>query len=203
DLVDRRLAEPRDDLLSVLLRAEEDGDRLTREEVLVMVLLLLAAGHETTLNLLGNGVLALLRAPDQLRWLRDDLDGRAATAVEELLRYDSPVQLTGRTATEDAEVGGRAIAAGDQVVLLLGSANHDPAVFPDPDQLDLGRGSRSHVSFGYGAHHCLGAALARAEAAVALRHLLGAFPGLALAEEPRWRPSSTLRGLERLDLIPG
>lgn len=201
ELIDRRAAAPGDDLLSVLLRAEEDGDRLARDEVLVMVVLLLAAGHETTLNLLGNGVLALLRAPDQLRRLLDD-PGLVPTAVEELLRYDSPVQLTARTATGATVVAGQEVAAGDQVMLLVGSANHDPTVFPDPERLDVGRGSRSHVSFGYGAHHCLGAALARAEAAVALRHLLPAFPGLGLVEEPRWRSSTTLRGLERLDLTP-
>lgn len=199
ELVERRLADPGDDLLSVLLRAEEDGDRLSREEVLILVVLLLAAGHETTLNLLGNGVLALLRAPDQRRRLVDD-PGLIPGAVEELLRYDSPVQLTARVATAPAELGGQAVAAGDQVLLLVGSANHDPAVFPDADRLDVARGSRSHVSFGYGAHHCLGAALARSEAAIALRHLLGAFPKWELADEPRWRASSTLRGLERLDL---
>jgi cytochrome P450 len=199
ELVEKRSADPGDDILSVLLRAEEDGDRLSREEVLVMVVLLLAAGHETTLNLLGNGVLALLRAPDQRRRLVDD-PGLVPGAVEELLRYDSPVQLTARVATAPVEVGGQEVAAGDQVVLLIGSANHDPAAFPDPERLDVARGSRSHVSFGYGAHHCLGAALARSEAAIALRHLLGAFPALELAGEPRWRPSSTLRGLERLDL---
>lgn len=195
-LFEERRREPRDDLVSALVAAEEQGDVLSPAELLTTCILLFTAGHETTMNLIGNGLLALLRHPDQLARLRDPSIVR--NAVDELLRYDSPVQLTARTALVDAEVGGRTIPAGDQAVALLGAANRDPDVFEAPDRLDLGRANANHhVSFGAGHHFCLGAALARLEGEVAFPRLLGA-ADLELAGEPQWRPTATLRGLSAL-----
>lgn len=197
-LFEQRRREPRDDLVSALVAAEEQSDRLSPEELLTTCVLLLSAGHETTMNLIGNGLLALLRHPDQLALLRRD-PSVVANAVEELLRYDSPVQLTARTALDDARVGGHAIRRGEQVVTLLGAANRDPEVFTEPDRLDLGRPNATHhVSFGAGHHFCLGAALARVEAQIALTRLVQ-LPELEVAtDEPEWRKRATLRGLERL-----
>jgi cytochrome P450 len=197
-LVPERRARPRADLLSGLLAAEEQGDKLTEPEVIAMCLLLFIAGHETTVNLIGNGTLALLRHPDQLARLRRE-PGLVPNAVEELLRYDSPVQRTARIAIEDVEVAGQPIAKGTMVVTALGAANRDPAQFPDPDRLDVARKEPRHISFGYGIHFCLGAPLARVEGQLALGTLLRRAPGLALAEpSPEWRESSVLRGLKRL-----
>ena len=196
-LFEERRRAPQDDLVSALVAAEEDGDRLGADELLITVMLLLAAGHETTMNLIGNGLLALLRHPAQLELLRSQ-PGLMPGAVEELLRYDSPVRLTARTAREDTVLDGQRIRAGEQVVALLDAANHDPAVFASPEVLDVTRDARGHVSFGSGAHYCLGASLARAEAQVALAALV-ALPDLQLAvAEPRWRPLVALRGLESL-----
>ncbi len=196
-LFEQRRRAPQADLISALVAAEEAGDRLGADELLITVVLLLAAGHETTMNLIGNGLLALLRNPDQLELLRARPD-LMPSAVEELLRYDSPVRLTARTALEDAVVAGEAVRAGDQVMAMLDAANHDPAVFEAPHTLDVTRDARRHLSFGGGAHYCLGAALARAEAQVALSALV-ALPGLELAtDEPRWRPLVALHGLESL-----
>ena len=179
------------------MAAEEQGDRLTADELLTTCVLLLTAGHETTMNLIGNGLLALLRHPDQMARLRSD-PTLIRSAVEEMLRYDSSVQLTVRTATSDAEIDGRAITAGDQVVALLGAANRDPEVFPDPERFDVGRTDNRHLAFGAGPHFCLGAALARVEAQVAMSRLVG-LPGLELAtDEPEWRDTVTLRGLKAL-----
>ena len=197
-LVPERRARPRADLLSGLLAAEEQGDKLTEPEVIAMCLLLFIAGHETTVNLIGNGTLALLRHPEQLARLQRE-PGLVPNAVEELLRYDSPVQRTARIAIEDVEVAGQPIAKGTMVVTALGAANRDPAQFPDPDRLDVARKEPRHISFGYGIHFCLGAPLARVEGQLALGTLLRRAPGLALAEpSPEWRESSVLRGLKRL-----
>lgn len=196
-LVEERRRAPRDDLISALIAVEESGDRLSMEELLGTALFLLIAGHETTVNLIGNGTLALLRNPDQLARLRADSD-LDKPAVEELLRYDSPVQLTQRITLDDYEVGGVTIPKGQNLVPLLGAANRDPAAFPEPDRLDLGRGDHRHLAFGGGAHFCLGAALARLEGAVALGRLARRFGEIELAGDPVRRSTFTLRGLERL-----
>ena len=189
-----------DDLLSALIQAEESGDRMSTDELIAFVLLLYVAGHETTVNLIGNGTLALLRNRDQLELLRDD-PGLDAGAVEELLRYDSPVQSSRRIVLEDHRVRDVVIPAGTFVVTSIGSANHDPAAFgPDAESLDLRRANASrHLSFGSGVHHCLGAALARLEAQVALGTLVRRFGDLALATDaPAWNNRIVLRGLDSL-----
>jgi pimeloyl-[acyl-carrier protein] synthase len=197
-LLPERRAHPRDDLLSLLIAAEEQGDKLTEGELLVTCLLLFIAGHETTVNLIGNGLLALLRNPDQLQRLRTN-PALLPTAVEELLRYDSPVQRTARIPNTDVEVGGRSIPKGTMVVAAIGAANRDPAHFPDPDRLDVGRADNRHIAFGFGIHYCLGAPLARLEGQIAFGTLLRRFPRLALASPAAdWRESSTLRGLRTL-----
>jgi cytochrome P450 len=197
-LINERRSSPKDDLLSALIAAEESGDKLTQEEVIVNLILLLIAGHETTTNLIGNGMLALLRNPEPMVRLRDD-PTLIKTAVEELLRYDSPVQLTARTALEDVEVAGVTIPAREQPVLLLAAANRDPAQFPDPDRLDLTRTPNAHVAFSNGIHFCVGATLARAEGQVAINAMLRRMPELALADEhPPYRSNVTLRGLASL-----
>ena len=197
NLVEQRRQEPRDDLLSALVRAEEEGDKLTEQELLVMCNLLLIAGHETTVNLIGNGTLALLRHPEQLeRWRRGDVADESA--VEELLRYDGPVQLTGRVPVEEVEFGGRQVEPAQPVIALLGAANRDPEVFDDPAGLDLGRQPNQHFAFGRGIHFCLGAPLARLEGQIALGSLVRRFANLRLAGEPAWRDQVVLRGLERL-----
>jgi len=200
-LFELRRREPGDDLTTQLVQAEEDGSKLTNEELTANIILLFGAGHETTVNLIGNGLLALHRNPDQLARLkaRPDL---ITNAVEEFLRYDSSVQMSGRVALEDIEdLGGSRIAKGDNVLCLLGAANRDPAVYPDrPDSLDITRPNVRPLSFGGGIHHCLGAQLARIEAEIALSTLLKRLPGLRLddAVNPQWRPTFVLRGLKRL-----
>jgi pimeloyl-[acyl-carrier protein] synthase len=198
DLIERRRRSLREDLLSALIEAEEGGDRLTEEELLGTALFLLIAGHETTVNLIGNGTLALLQHRDQLDRLRDDpsLDRHA---VEELLRFDSPVQLTQRITLDEYRLGDVTIPKGQNLVPLLGAANRDPAEFDDPDRLDLGReNANRHVAFGGGHHFCLGAALARLEGAAAIGTLVRRFPAIELAGEPVRRTTFTLRGLEHL-----
>ncbi|MFN2503298.1 MAG: cytochrome P450 [Acidimicrobiales bacterium] len=205
DLVEERRPRPGDDLLSAMIAAEEAGDRLTHQELITTATLLFVAGHETTTNLLGNAMLALLRHPDQLQRLRDD-PSLIRSAVEELLRYDSPVQFTARITTSDVEVGGEAIPAGEQVIVLVGAANRDPAQFPEPDRLDLSRAENRHLSFAAGPHFCLGAALARLEAQVAISTLLRRFPHLELVTtEPEYREHFVLRGVKelRVRLSPG
>jgi len=195
--------QPRDDLTTLMLRAEHEGDRLTRDEVVANCILLLFAGHETTTNLLGNGLFHLLRHPAQAALLGADpalLHG----AVEELLRYDGPVPATVKVATEDVPWHGRTIRRGDMVVPVMASANRDPRQFPDPDTLDLRRQPERHVAFAAGIHYCLGAWLARLEARVVLDTLFRRLPHLALAPgEPRWKPMIFLRGLESLPLTWG
>lgn len=200
ELAEERARDPRGDLVTALVQAEEEGDRLSPDELVSNLILLLIAGHETTMNLIGNGTLALLRHPEQLARLRDD-PALAPAAVEELLRFDSPVQLVVRFTSEQLELGGRTIPKGARIMLLLGAANRDPARFADPDVLDLGRGDRGHLSFGGGPHFCLGNALARMEAEVVLPALLRRFPDLRLLDEdPQHRGTMTLRGLETLRL---
>ena len=200
-LFELRRKNPGDDLTTQLVQAEQDGSKLSNEELTANIILLFGAGHETTVNLIGNGLLALHRNPDQLALLkaRPDL---ISNAIEEFLRYDSSVQLTGRVALEDIEdLGGKKIPKGDTVLCLLGSANHDPAAYPDrPDSLDITRPNVRPLSFGGGIHHCLGAQLARIEAEIAILTLLRRLPDLRLndAQNPEWRSTFVLRGLKRL-----
>jgi cytochrome P450/class 3 adenylate cyclase/tetratricopeptide (TPR) repeat protein len=197
-LIPERRRRPTADLLGHLIAVEEQGDQLTEEELLATCVLLFIAGHETTVNLIGNGVLALLRHPEQLEMLRGE-PGLLPRAIEELLRYDSPVQRTARIAKTDIELAGKRIPAGALVVVAIGAANRDPERFPEPDRLDIARPDNDHLAFGAGIHFCLGAPLARVEAAVALGALLERMPRLRLAiETPQWRESSTLRGLRAL-----
>ena len=196
--IEARRSEPRDDILSALVQAEDEGERLSARETLNMLRLLLAAGNETTANLIGNGVLALLRNPDQLQRLRED-PALIPSAVEELLRYDSPVQADFRRVLEDCEVNGFPLRKRDNIVALLGAANRDPGVFEDPDSLDVGRGQRAHLAFGRGIHHCLGAPLARLEGRIVLEMLLDRFTSMKLlTDRPRFQKSIVLRGLESL-----
>jgi cytochrome P450 len=198
ELIAARRRAPRSDMLSELIAAEEAGDKLSESELLATCILLLIAGHETTVNLIGNGTLALLRHPDQLRRLRDD-PRLIGTAVEELLRFDGPVQRTARIPSEDVLIGGRVIAKGEMVMPFIGAADRDPAQFPDPDRLDLGRTDNRHIAFGWGIHFCLGAPLARVEGQIAINALVQRLPKLALATPtPEFRQSLTLRGLKSL-----
>ena len=194
-LVAERRAHPRDDLLTKLIEAEDKGDQLSEHELISTAILLFAAGFETTTHLIGNGLLAVLRHPDQLARVRADRS-LVRPAVEELLRFDSPVQLALRTAYEDLSIAGHHIESGSLVVALLGAANHDPARFRDPDRLDVGRDEGPPMSFGGGIHFCLGAALARLEGQIVLDRLLDRFATLELVGAPAThRDSLTLRGL--------
>lgn len=198
DLIRDRRDRPDDTLLSALIAAEEEGDRLSFDELVSTCVLILVAGFETTVNLIGNGTGALLDAPKEWERLRDD-PGMVAGAVEEFLRFDSPVQATSRIATEDVEVAGRKVAKGENVVVAIGGANRDPAAFPDPDTLDVGRPEANrHLSFSLGIHHCLGAALARLEGRVAFAELTRRFPPLEPAGPPVRRGLLILRGYEAL-----
>jgi hypothetical protein len=200
-LFELRRKNPGDDLTTQLVQAEEDGSKLSNEELTANIVLLFGAGHETTVNLIGNGLLALHRNPDQLALLKAN-PALITNAIEEFLRYDSSVQMTGRVALEDIDdLGGKKIPKGESVLCLLGSANRDPAVYPDrPDRLDITRPNVRPLSFGGGIHFCLGAQLARIEAEVAIATLLRRLPELRLddAENPEWRPTFVLRGLKRL-----
>ena len=216
-LINARRDEPGDDLVSALTLVTDDGeggdgagagsggggavDRLTGEELLATVFLLVMAGFDTTVNLIASGTLALTTHPEEMTRLRED-PSLLPAAVEELLRFTSPVNhVNDRFTTHDVPVGDVVIPAGQWVFPAISSANHDPDQYPDPDRLDLGRDTSGHVAFGHGIHHCLGAPLARMEAAVALGALLARFPGLSLATPPqelRWRPVSLMNGLESL-----
>jgi len=200
-LFELRRKNPGDDLTTQLVQAEEDGSKLSNEELTANIILLFGAGHETTVNLIGNGLLALHRNPDQLALLKAN-PSFMTNAIEEFLRYDSSVQLTGRVALEDIDgLADKKIPKGETVLCLLGSANRDPAVYPDrPDRLDITRQNVRPLSFGGGIHFCLGAQLARIEAEIAISTLLRRLPGLRLddAENPEWRPTFVLRGLKRL-----
>jgi cytochrome P450 len=197
DLAERRRAEPTGDLVSELVAVEEQGDRLTRPELVAACRLVLSAGNVSTAHLIGNGMLALLRHPDQLAWLRANPD-QVKQAVEEMLRFDPPVQLTGtRVALEDAEVGDRQIKQGEAVVLFVGAANHDPAAYPDPERFDLTREPGRNLGFGMGIHFCLGASLARLTTQEAISELIGL--DLRLADEhPPHSENLILRGLNEL-----
>jgi cytochrome P450 len=200
-LFELRRKNPGDDLTTQLVQAEEAGDKLTNEELTANIILLFGAGHETTVNLIGNGLLALFRNPDQLALLRAD-PSLIGNAIEEFLRYDSSVQMTGRVALEDIDdLGGKKIPKGESVLCLLGSANRDGAVYPDrPDRLDITRPNVKPLSFGGGIHFCLGAQLARIEAEIAISTLLRRLPQLRLdsPDNPEWRPTFVLRGLKQL-----
>jgi pimeloyl-[acyl-carrier protein] synthase len=197
-LAAERRSHPRDDLLSALIQAEDEGERLTHQELRTTCVLLLVAGHETTVNLISNGTLALLQHPSQLEALRAE-PSLVRNAVEEMLRYDSPVQLVGRTLLRDVEIDGRQISRGDQVVGIIGAANRDPAQFPEPDRFDVGRRDIRHLSFSGGIHFCLGAQLARTEGQVAIGSLVRRFPRLERAVgQLEWRDTVTLRGLKSL-----
>jgi cytochrome P450 len=197
NLLAARRRTPGDDLLSALAAVDADGDRITSREVVALAQLLLVAGHETTVNLIGNGMLALLRAPEQLALLRRSPE-LVGPAVDEFLRFDGPVQITQRVVIRDMEVVGCPVKAGDEIMLVLGAANRDPAAFAEPHRLDVTRDAKRHVAFGGGIHHCLGAALARMEGQIAFGALLDRFPRLELAGTPTRRPTFTLRGLETL-----
>ncbi len=191
------------DLISLLIRVEEEGDVLTEEELLAQCTLLLVAGHETTRNLLGNGLLALLRNPDQIALIKNN-PALISSAVRELARYDSPVQFAGRTVTEDFEWHGQQIRKGQTVVLLLGSANHDQNKFKDPEKLDVTRNQPVPLSFGHGPHFCIGATLASLEAEIAFSTLLERKPELKLISgKAAWRPNFSFRGLSSLPLNVG
>jgi cytochrome P450 len=197
-IVEQCRREPREDLISALVAAEEQGDKLSTDEVFSTIILLLVAGNETTTNLIGNGLLALLRNPSQLNILRGD-PSLIENAVEELLRYDSPVQFTSRMPLNDVDLGGRTLSAGREVLLVLGAANRDPAQYDDPERLDVTRQDVHHLSFSHGIHFCLGAPLARLEGRIALLALVQRFPSLRLAtSEPRRGDNILLRGLAEL-----
>jgi cytochrome P450 len=201
ELVEARRTRPGDDLLSAMIQAEEAGDRLSTDELLATCVLLFFAGHETTVNLIGNGTLALLRNRSELERLVAE-PGLIVNAVEELLRYDSPVQRTGRIALEDLEYNGRFFQAGWRVNMLVGAANRDPLQFADPDRLDITRtNAPSHLSFASGIHYCVGAPLARLEAQLAINGLLRHYPAMRLVgEELKYRPTFVLRGLAALEV---
>ncbi len=205
-IIKKRRANPQDDLISALARAEEAGDTLSEDELLAMVFLLLVAGHETTVNLIGNGTLALLEHPDQMARLRND-PALIKPALEELLRYASPVEMaTERYTREDVAIAGTTIPRGEMVFVVLASANRDDRQFTSPDSLDLSREPNKHLSFGLGAHFCLGATLARLEGQIAISTLLRRAPDLRLTVAPdglRWRRGLLLRGLESLPVAFG
>lgn len=205
ELIDAKAKEPGEDLLSALIRTrDEDGDSLSSDEVIGMAFLLLVAGHETTVNLISNGVRALLAHPGELAALRGDFDGLLDGAVEEMLRYDGPVQhSTYRYAREALDLGGTTIPAGATVLVSLAGADRDPGRFQDPDTFDIRRAPQGHLAFGHGLHFCIGAPLARMEGRIAIRSLLERFPDLAedpAGGPPLWLPGSLMRGVSRLPL---
>ncbi|MEU0644382.1 cytochrome P450 [Streptomyces umbrinus] len=197
ELIAVRRKEPGDDLVSGLIAAYDEGDRLSEQEMISTCVLLLNAGHEATVNATVNGWWALFRNPDQLAALRADR-GLVGTAVEELMRYDTPLQLFERWVLDEIEVDGTVIPRGSEVALLFGSANHDPAVFAEPEALDLARPENPHISFSAGIHYCIGAPLARIELAASMGALLDQAPSLKLAAEPERKPNFVIRGLEGL-----
>ena len=200
ELLARRRGTPREDLISGLMAVEEQGDRLNPTELVAMLFLLLLAGHETTVNLIGNGVWALLKHPEQLERLRAD-PALIDSAVEEMLRYAGPVETsTSRFTVEELELHGQRIPAGEMVSASLLSANHDPEQFPEPERFDITREPNRHIAFGFGSHFCLGAPLARLEATLAINALLERLPRLCFASDPaslQWRESALIRGLKQ------
>jgi pimeloyl-[acyl-carrier protein] synthase len=199
-VIAERRDDPKDDLISALIAAEEQGDLLSEDELMATCILLLVAGNETTTNLIGNGTLALLRSPDQIRRLQED-PSLITSAVEELLRYDGPVQATSRVAMQDMKFRDKELERGQVLLTFLGAANHDPARFTDPERLDIGRLDNRHMAFGHGIHFCLGAPLARVEGQIALRTLLERYPEPRPEfDEPQWGNSFILRGLTSLPI---
>lgn len=196
-LLPSRRRHPGDDLISALIGVHDSDGALTEDELVGLCMLLLIAGHETTRSLIGSAVLALLRHPAELAALTAD-PSLTEQAVEEVLRYDPPVQMLSRFALSSTSVAGRPVAAGSFVLMFLGAANRDPALCPDPGEFSVRRETRRHLAFGHGIHFCLGAPLARLETAIALRRLLPLLPRLRIAEEPEWKPNTVLRGLEHL-----
>lgn len=201
DLMIVRKAKPGSDLISELAQVEEAGERLSTHELIATCVLLLNAGHEASVNGFGNGMVALFKNPEQRELLFKDIDKHTETAVEEFLRFDSPLQLFERTAKEDLEISGVKIRRGEKVASLLGAANRDSVVFHDPDSLDITRAPNPHISFGGGIHFCIGAPLARLEMSIALPALINRFPKLQLFSEPKRRDSFTLRGYERVEVV--
>ena len=200
DLIERRTSQPGDDLISALIAVRDDTDRLSQSELVATSILLFAAGFETTTNLIGNGLNTLLRHPEQLAWLRENMDAMPA-AVDEILRYESPVQLDMRVALEDAEVAGRRIPQGEAVITMLAAANRDPTKIDDPHSFKPQRPEIPLLSFATGIHYCLGANLARMEGQVVFTQLLQRFDTIELLDgEPAWRDRLTLRGLEHLNV---
>jgi cytochrome P450 PksS len=203
EMIDDRSQHPRDDLISGLVAAEEQGDKLDRQELLSMIFLLLVAGHETTVNLIGNGTLALLQHPDQMAKLKAD-PNLIRTAIEEMLRYNGPVETpTLRWAFEDVEIGGKIIPQGDLVMPVLLAANRDPDHFPNPNTFDISRDPNKHIAFGSGIHYCLGAPLARLEGTIAINTLLRRLPNLELAtpvENLEWNDSLLIHGMKALSV---
>ncbi|MEW2635194.1 cytochrome P450 [Streptomyces sp. NPDC048389] len=197
ELIALRRADPGEDLISALIAAHEEGDRLSEQEMVSTCVLLLNAGHEATVNTTANGWWTLFRHPEQLAALRAD-HSLLSSAVEELMRYDSPLQLFERWVLDDIEIDGTVVPRGSELALLFGSANRDGARFDRPDTLDLTRADNPHVSFGAGIHYCLGAPLARVELVASFGELLRQAPGMRLVEEPRWKPGFVIRGVEEL-----
>ncbi|MGE0227413.1 MAG: cytochrome P450 [Dehalococcoidia bacterium] len=200
--IEERRRAPREDLITALVQAEDGGSRLTREELLAFTIVLLIAGHETTINLIGNGMLALLSEPEQARLLRQQPD-RIPEAIEEFLRFDSPVQGVVRVATRNVELGGQLVKSGDVLLVMVGAANRDPERFPDADRLDVRRGDTRHLAFGLGPHFCLGAPLARLEAQVAFGELLARFERVEPAGAAVRGGTFVLRGLKELPVRAG
>jgi cytochrome P450 len=197
ELIAERRARPAEDLVTELVHVVDEGDRLTEDEMIGTCVLLLNAGHEASVNVTGNGWWALFRNPDQLALLRSD-HSLIPRAVEELMRYDTPLQMFERWVLEDAEICGVDVAKGQELALLFGSANHDPAAFDRPDDLVLTRKHNPHMSFGAGIHFCLGAPLARVELAVSFETVLRRLPQMELVAEPEWKPNYIIRGLKEL-----
>jgi cytochrome P450 len=201
ELIDQKRRQPADDLLSHLVKVESEGDKLSEKELIAMVFLLLIAGHETTVNLIGNGILALLLHPDQMEKLQQD-PSLLKTAIEEFLRFHGPLMTaTQRWAREDLKLDGVQISRGDFVLVVLASANHDPSTFTNPEDLDITRQENRHLAFGKGIHYCLGAPLARLEGQIAISTLLRRLPNLRLTVEPQnlvWRPGALIMGLRSL-----
>ncbi len=199
-LLAARRASPQDDLLSAMIAAEEDGNPLDELDLLSLSALLLVAGHETTSNLIGNAVVTLLRHPDERKRLQDD-PGLLKSALDEILRFESPIQFTDRAAREDCEIGGKRIRRGQLVGAVIGAANRDPERFPDPDRLDFARADNHHLAFGQGNHFCLGSQLAKLEAEIAIGALLRRFPDFdGSPDPPAWRRSMIIRGPEAVPI---
>jgi cytochrome P450 len=198
NLADQRKIKPGSDLISDLVRVEEQGEKLNAHELVATCVLLLNAGHEASVNGFGNGMVALLEREEQFQILRNNPDQFATTAVEEFLRFDAPLHLFERTATADTEIGGVEIKKGQKIAALLGSANRDDKHFKDADLMDITRDPNPHIGFGAGIHFCLGGPLARLEMGIALPKLIKAFPNMQIASDPVRRPTFVLRGYEKV-----